>query len=121
MRRLRIRVSPSCSTTSKVTRWPVRKKRNMPWSMAPGSMGQEVAPSSETMVPVLALTSYSLTDPCGMLPLPCKEPSVPETLHQGLPAGPVRLHLHPKVQEHPAAEQGLHIRPGPAADLPEHP
>src|SRR6266446_7483787 len=121
MRRLRMRVSPSRSTTSKVTRWPVRKNRNMPWSMAPGSMCQEVSPSSETMVPVLALTSYSLTDPCGNGRPPATPSSVPEALQQGLPAGPVRLHLHPEVQEDPAPEQLLHLRPRPGADLLQHP
>src|SRR5439155_17642808 len=92
--------------------------RNMPWSMAPGSMGQEVAPSSETIVPVLVLTSYSFTDPCGMT---TSRISVAEALQQGLPAGPVRLHLHPEVQEHPAPEQLLHLRPRPGADLLQHP
>src|SRR5215467_14319585 len=122
MRRLRTRVSPSRSTTSKVTRWPARKKRNMPWSMATGSMCQEVAPSSETMVPVLVLTSYSLTDPCGTAPPPATpKTSVPEALQQCLPAGPVRFHLHPEVQEDLAPEQLLHLGPRPGADLLQHP
>src|SRR5205823_164746 len=70
MRRLRTRWTPFSSTRSKVTRCPVRKNRNIPCSMATGSIGHRVSPSSLAIVPVLLSTSYSLTDPCGTWTLP---------------------------------------------------
>lgn len=57
IRRFRGRFLPPSSTSSKVTRCPTRKKRNIPVSMAAGSISHSVAPSSLTMTPVLLLTS----------------------------------------------------------------
>lgn len=66
MRRFLTLRSPPISIKSNVTRWPTRKKRNIPESIASVSMDHSVAPSSLTIDPVRALTSYSLIDPCGM-------------------------------------------------------